>query len=55
MKQINEIRKRLGLTWGQMAEKTGYAEQTLKNSQNKGQPISQRLINAVRQLEKDEG
>ena len=49
MTEINDIRKRLGLTWDQLAKETGYSKQTLKNA--KYQKVSQRLINAVRRLE----
>lgn len=46
---VNNIRKRLGLTWDQLATETGYSKQTLKNA--KYQPVSKRLIKAVRRLE----
>jgi len=49
MQEINDIRKRLGLTWKELAEETGYSEKTLKNA--KYRKTSQRLIDAVRRME----
>lgn len=49
MTAITEIKKRLGITWKEMAKRTGYSEKTLKNA--KYQKVSNRLINAVKSLE----
>ena len=53
MEEINEIRKRLGLKWSELAEKIGYSEKTLRNTLCDERSISDRLLNSVRNLEKD--
>lgn len=55
MQEINDIRKRLGLTWKQLAEKVDWSEGTLRHTTSKGRYVSRHLLKAVRQLEKDEG